>query len=144
MALRGKVGADQRVADHRVNPEGHVQTAGLGGLLQAVEQVGGAEDVREADDLAVLREPLVELEQRQRTIVRRADGRTFVRVARGSGQSLDISDARSPETEHADRTIAVVLGDRRLHGKLIEDRLLLDDAEQLLAEVVLELVGECG
>ncbi len=42
---------------------------------------------------------------------------------------------------HRDGLITIVLGNRSLHRELFEDRLLLDDREQLLAEVVLELTG---
>ena len=96
------------------------------------------EDVGEADDLTVLRERLAELGQRKLAIVRRTDGRTL----RADG--LDTRKARRTEAEHRDGLVTIVLGNRGLHGELIQNRLLLDDREQLLAEVVLELARERG
>jgi len=135
-----EVGTDQGVADHGVNPEGHVQTRGLGGLLERVEQVRGAEDVGQTDHLTVLRERLAQAVENKGAVVGGADCRAFT----SGGEVLNTADARRSETEHRDGLVTIVLGDRSLHAELIEDRLLLDDREQLLAEVVLELELNTG
>ncbi len=135
-AAGGEIGANQGVTNHGVNPEGHVQTRGLGGLLERVEQVRGAEDVGQTDHLTVLGERLAEAVQGQSAVVRGADGRTL------GADGLDTRDARRTEAEHRDGLVTIVPGDRSLHGELIQDGLLLNDGEQLLAEVVLELARE--
>ncbi len=68
----------------------------LGGLLERVEQVRGAEDVGQTDHLTVLGERLAEAVQGQSAVVRGADGRTL------GADGLDTRDARRTEAEHRD------------------------------------------